>query len=278
MTAPHATRSLPTTTSAPTARGIELLDAFRELYAEATREARALTRPEPPDADAVKHRLLAILARQTEEARERLADHEIVELGEAQYVMVAMADEAFLSHPWAGRDAWAGHPLESERPFQSHVAGEKIFVRLDEILAGRATVSSALLGVYLAALALGFRGRYRYDPASAEPERYRRELVRYLRRVEPEVAQPCEEICPDALAAVGDQERRRGLRGLREGLLPVLLAMAVMMVLGHGLWVVRTLSVREELDRVEDARAEMERRALQREKARRAEGPEVSAR
>src|SRR3954454_22453054 len=126
-------------------RDTHLLDAFREMYAEVTQRARALHGAEPPDPEAVKHRLLGVLARQTAEAKERPADHEVAELAEAQYVMVAMADEVLLRRPWAGREAWAREPLEAERPFGSHVAGERIFQRIEEILAGRATVSVGLL-------------------------------------------------------------------------------------------------------------------------------------
>lgn len=252
--------------------------AFRELYAVVTREARALGRPDAPDPEAVKHRLLAALAHEAAELSLRLGDQDAAEHREAQYVMVAMADEVLLQRPWSGRDAWADHPLEAEPPFCTHVAGERVFARLDEILAGRATVSVALVRVYLTALGLGFRGRYRFDPRSPEPDRYRRELTRYLRRVEPAALAPRAALCPGALEGVADKQPRRGLRSLREGLLPLLAVVAVMLFAGHALWYVRTMGVRAELDRVDDARAELEQRAAQREKAKRPDGAEVSAR
>jgi type VI secretion system protein ImpK len=252
--------------------------AFRELYAAVIREADALGGPEPPDGDAIKHRLLGILARQTADARERLADHEAAELLDAQYVMVAMADEVLLGRTWAGRAAWADRPLEAERPFSSYVAGERIFQRIDEIVAGKVSASAGLVRVYLLALGLGFRGRYRADPASAEPERYRRELVRHLRRVEPTASAPRDALCPDALAGVADKVPRRGLRSMREGLLPLVAVVAAMVIISHALWYARTMAVREQMDRVDEARAELEQRAKQRPRTRAPKGPEVSVR
>jgi type VI secretion system protein ImpK len=235
-----------------------LLDAFREIYAEVMLRARALHSPEPPDPDAVKHRLLGVLARQAADAKDALDDHELAELREAQYVMVAMADEVILRRPWVGREAWAAHPLEAERPFHSQVAGERIFQKIDEILAGRGAASAALVGVYITALSLGFRGRYRFDPASVEPQRHRRELIRYLIRLDPRAAAPRPELCPAAVERVRDRERRREVTSLREGLLPMLAAVLTMLVLGHALWYYRTIGVRDQLDRIEEAREQID--------------------
>lgn len=235
-----------------------LLDAFREVYAEVTQRARALHSPEPPEPEAVKHRLLGLLARQTAEGKDVLDDHELAELKEAHYVMVAMADEVILRRPWIGSEAWAAHPLEAERPYNSQVAGERIFQKIDEILAGRGSASAALIGVYVAALSLGFRGRYRFDPRSAEPQRYRHELVRVLLRLDPRATAPRSELCPGAVERVRDRGRRRELTSLREGLLPMLVAVFTMLSLGHALWYYRTIGVRDQLDRIEEVREQID--------------------
>ena len=241
------------TTSMRRADGPRLLDAFRELYAEVIRTARAIGVPDaiPPEPEALKQRLLGILARQRVEAKERLADHEIAELEEAQYVMVAMADEVFLGFDWPGREAWARRPLEAESAYGTQLAGERIFDRLKAILTDRPSVSSDLLGVYLAALCLGFRGRYRVDPTSPDPERFRHELMRELGRVDPHRVARAVELCPDALKDVRDKEPRTSLPSLRDGGLPLIIAVASMLVVGQLLWSYQTAEVRDRLDQVE---------------------------
>ena len=245
--------------------GPRLIAAFRELYAEVAKNAHALAGPDAPQPEAVKQRLLAVLARQTADAQDRLSEHELAELDEAQYVMVAMADEVFLYLDWVGRDEWARRPLEAEARFGTHLAGERIFNRLDEIFRNRLSVSGDLLGVYLAALSLGFRGRYHFDPQSPDPERVRHEVIRELRRVDPRTVAPATELCPEAVAGVRDKEQRRGLTNLREGLLPLVAVLAGMTLLGHLLWYYQTNEVRDKLDRIEvqtklakDARAKQQ--------------------
>ena len=231
---------------------LRLLDAFRELHAESMRAVTAAQGAEPPDSEAVKQRLLGLLARQFEAAKSHFSEHELSEFDAAQYVMVAMADEVFLHLAWAGRDPWAARPLEEESRFGTHVAGERFYQKLDAILAGNPSVSSELLAVYLAALSLGFRGRYRYDPRSTEPERYRREIIKHLRRVEPRMLAQAAEVCPEALEHTRDRQVRRGLSNLREGVLPLVGVIGALLLIGHGLWFYRTSDVRSGLDRVEE--------------------------
>jgi type VI secretion system protein ImpK len=237
-----------------TARAPRLLDAFRELYAEVTASVAALRGPEPPAPEAVKQRLLNVLTRQAADAADHLGDHERAEFDEAQYVMVAMADEALLQLDWPGREAWARRPLEADSRFGTHVAGERVFDRLDEIAKNRVPVSGDLLSVYLAALSLGFQGRYRVEPSAAEIARFRRDLVRELRRQEPRMVAPVEDLCAEAARGVRDKEPRRGLSSLRDGLLPLLAVICGMLVIGHALWFYRTNDVRDRLDQIEGQR------------------------
>lgn len=262
--------------------GPRLLDAFRELYAEVIRSVLALEQPEAPQPEAVKQRLLAVLAQQVADAKERYGDHELAELDDAQYVMVAMADEVFLHDvDWPGREEWARRPMEAEAHFGTHVAGERVFDRLEEICKGHRSVSAELLSVYLAALSLGFRGRYRFDPHAPDLERFRRDLIREIRRVEPRMVAPAIEVCPDAVAGVRDKEPRRGLTSLREGVLPLVAVIAGMVLIGHGLWYYRTNDVRDKLDQIEtqkklaiEVRGKLERaRREAREKAALPEAP-----
>ncbi len=55
---------------------------------------------------------------------------------EAQYVMAAFADDVFIHLDWEGRRAWTSNLLEATL-FQSHVAGEMFFEKLDRLLRDR---------------------------------------------------------------------------------------------------------------------------------------------
>jgi len=55
---------------------------------------------------------------------------------EAQYVMAAFADDIFIHLDWEGKRAWTSNLIESTL-FQSHVAGELVFDKLDRCFAIR---------------------------------------------------------------------------------------------------------------------------------------------
>lgn len=104
---------------------------------------------------------------------------------EARYVMVAVADEMFLDLNWADREAWGDHLLE-EQLVGSQAAGDLLFVRLEQLLALNGPVYEDLAKVYLTALALGFRGRYRAGDPHGELEVFRRRLYAYIFKREPD--------------------------------------------------------------------------------------------
>ncbi len=79
---------------------------------------------------------------------------------EAAYVMAALVDEIFLTLPWVGKEAWLEGLLEAEL-FQTHTAGEQLFVRAEGLLTRGEDGDRDLAAVYLMALTLGFQGRYR---------------------------------------------------------------------------------------------------------------------
>lgn len=104
---------------------------------------------------------------------------------ETRYVMVAVADELFLALQWTHREAWGEHLLE-EQMFGSQAAGDLFFSRLDALLALNGPVYEDLAKVYLTALALGFRGRYRMGDSHGEVPVYQRRLYRFIFKQDPE--------------------------------------------------------------------------------------------
>ena len=85
----------------------------------------------------------------------------VAQFREAQYAMVALADDIFLHEvAWNGRDTWRYNHLE-HRIFQSRLAGDRIFERIEGLLAANDRRLIQLASVYLCILSLGFKGRFR---------------------------------------------------------------------------------------------------------------------
>lgn len=81
---------------------------------------------------------------------------------EVIYIMVAVADEIFLSIDWEGKVYWRRHLLE-QKFFDTSCAGEKLLLNLDQFLRERNVQDSEIGMIYLYALACGFKGKLRYE-------------------------------------------------------------------------------------------------------------------
>lgn len=121
----------------------------------------------------VWQQLLTMLERQAVEAGQSGGAFAFEVYREAQYVMAALADEIFLHLEWEGRESW---PLLESRLFQSHMAGEIIFQRLERLLQRRDPFYLDLASVYFMALSLGFQGKYRGSDDPTRLAHYRRQL------------------------------------------------------------------------------------------------------
>jgi type IV/VI secretion system ImpK/VasF family protein len=135
-----------------------------------------------PAVTGVWQQLLSVLERQALEAGQGGAfAYEVYR--EAQYVMAALADEIFLHLEWEGKSSW---PLLESRLFQSHIAGEEVFNRIDRLLQRRDPFYLDLAAVYFMALSLGFEGKYR-GADDLDPREYRRQLFRMIYRRDPKL-------------------------------------------------------------------------------------------
>ncbi|MFO0762730.1 MAG: DotU family type IV/VI secretion system protein [Byssovorax sp.] len=228
-----------------------LVDAFSAFYAESIRLKRlVVSSPQPPTVDTIKEKLLDLFEAQAAGVGRKLADYEIRVFQEAQYLMVAMADEVFLRLEWPGRSMWSQKPLESQI-FRSHDAGERFFRRLDEVLGGRATASTEILTVYLTALALGFSGRY--GGASPRPEEYRLRLSAHLARVDPGLVIPEPDLVPEAHEHTLSDQKRSLLPSFSAGIIPLIAVFVGWIVIAQVVWAYRTSEVDNQLDRIEGA-------------------------
>jgi type VI secretion system protein ImpK len=155
---------------------------------------------------------------------------------EAQYVMVALADEIFLNTEWEGHRSWVSNLLES-KIFRTHVAGELFFQRLDRLLVERDPVYRDLAAVYLMALSLGFRGKYRGRDDRGQLEGYRRQLFHFVFRREPDLDSPTRQMFPEAYYHTLREETRRRLPNPRAWIILLCAVLIAYLALTHGIWV-----------------------------------------
>ncbi len=131
-----------------------LVDLFADLLSLAY---SVQTQPELGNPEEVRARILSLLGRAEDQGRE--LGHDMVQVDQARFAVVALLDEVILSSTWAGRDLWRGNPLQREL-FRINVAGEEFFTRLDR-LRSDAKENQPSLEVYHTCLALGFEGKYK---------------------------------------------------------------------------------------------------------------------
>lgn len=94
---------------------------------------------------------------------------------DAQYIMTVLADEIFLNLAWAGAKEWRFALLEGQL-FQTQVAGELFFKKIDGLLDGHDLSRYELAQLYLMALSLGFRGQYRANDSKGRVSWYQGKL------------------------------------------------------------------------------------------------------
>ena len=155
---------------------------------------------------------------------------------EAQYLMAALADEILLHElDWLGRQAWSAVLLES-RLFRTHKAGDQVFRAIDELLEGRSRIHGELAMIYLLALKLGFRGRYRHEEDETEVDRYRERLFRFIANRAPNLGDRTRRFFPEPYRnRLGDSPVRH-LPHLRRWLMASAAALTVYVALSHLLW------------------------------------------
>jgi type VI secretion system protein ImpK len=226
-----------------------LLVQFREFYAEVIRLKSRLQRTggasgptlqpeEGPEAVGsaayVSRRLLSLLEQQSLEMGRSGGAFGSEVYREAQYVMAALADEAFLHLDWEGKKHW---PLLEFELFQSHTAGEAFFDKLDRLLWRRDPVYQDLAAVYLLALSLGFQGKFRGEDDGGQIDSYRHRLFSMIYGREPELLEESTHLFPQAYLHTLHTGRGRRLPDPRGWWLLLAAVVILWVVVSHGLWV-----------------------------------------
>ncbi len=150
-----------------------LVPFFLEFHAELLRLKRSAAQGSAPsfaapgpdsDPEYIVRRLQALLEGQAMLAGRNASGGALEHVREAQYVMAALADDVFLyGFEWRGREAWRENILEY-RLFGTRNAGERIFDNIEELLRVQDRRQGELAPIYILALSLGFRGRFRGAP------------------------------------------------------------------------------------------------------------------
>lgn len=178
------------------------MEFFNDFFGEVVRQKqRAVIFMQRPDISApatgvdaaralvesIAHSLQEILEKQHAHVIHRGGEYALTLYRDVQYVMVALADEIFLSLPWSGKSLWEEKILE-ERVFHTHIAGERIFERIEDLLALHNADKDDLAKAYLFALSLGFKGKYMDDIASIET--LKRRLFLLINHYHPRLTEP----------------------------------------------------------------------------------------
>ena len=130
--------------------------AFQELLTITVRLRSG--RQNPTDLEAFRAQIRELLVQADAEARGFGYPAEFVKL--AVYVTIAFLDEVVLNTRGPLASSWAGRPMQEEI-FEDHVAGERFFQHLDDLLGRQDSAFVAdILEVLLLCLRLGFQGRY----------------------------------------------------------------------------------------------------------------------
>jgi type VI secretion system protein ImpK len=130
---------------------------------------------------------------------------------QAQYVMVAAADEVFVELPWSGAAYWRANLLETEQ-FGTRSAGEALFARIEALLERADPRDVELAAVHLTALALGFRGRYSDRDDFGAIEGYKQRLYQFIFGKRPDLTDPFRKIVPQCYEATITTGEARKLR------------------------------------------------------------------
>ena len=174
---------------------------------------------------------------------------------EAQYVMAAFADDIFIHLDWEGKRAWTSNLIESTL-FQSHVAGELFFDKLDRLLRDRDPADRSLAAIYLSAISLGFRGKYHGLNDHGKLRRYRHELFTFVFRQPPDLTGDAKIAFPDSYVSNLRKEKRRKLTNPRVWLAVLAFVVVAYLAASHGVW----LSLTSRLEHVNNQIVEVEKR------------------
>lgn len=145
----------------------------------------------------IQTRLEALLLHQYENVGAQKGGYAAHYYRQAQYIMVALADEIFINLNWHGKEEWKDHLLES-LIYNTQDSGDKFFENLDQFLQTEGHQATDMASLYLIALGLGFKGKYRGTPQESKLFAYREKLYNYIAKENPSLLEKKSPFFPQA--------------------------------------------------------------------------------
>ncbi|UNM06507.1 MAG: DotU family type IV/VI secretion system protein [Holosporaceae bacterium] len=158
-------------------------------------------------AQEIRERLEAVLTGQYRELGSSKGGYAARYYEEAQYIMVSLADEMFINLNWAGKEEWEDNLLESLM-YNTQDAGDKFFENLDMFLdRGHSSQTTDMAALYLIALGLGFKGKYRDAEYEGTLAKYKERLYRYITSEDPQLLYNQSHLFPESYTnIIGDRQ------------------------------------------------------------------------
>ena len=154
---------------------------------------------------------------------------------EAMYVMAVLADETFLHLDWEGRGYWLNHLIEAH-VFRTHAAGDIFFRRIDTLLRREDDAAAELAAVYLFAIGLGFRGRYRGEGFCPALDGYRLKLFSFISRRKPALLEQARNLFPEAYKNTVHTGIDRPIPSARKWRIALVCAVLLWLLISQALW------------------------------------------
>ncbi len=137
------------------------------------------------DAATLRQRIKELIGRFESEAKSAGYEQNFIR-EKLTFALVAFLDETILGSEWSGKESWFAYPLQMEY-FNRFDAGDEFFNRLQELRQSTRQNVDAVEVFYLC-LALGFRGRYQFNPEKVQP--IIEDVYHDLRRISGKSAEP----------------------------------------------------------------------------------------
>lgn len=201
-------------------------------------------------AEEIQERLKKKLSEQTNRILSLLDQADLLQFKEAQYAMVALADEVFLTLPWSGNQLWQRALLESQI-FQSQSAGLQIFQRIDTLLAQYDPSRRSLATLYFQMLALGFKGGLSNASDRTTLKNYERRLYAFIYGKNPSVSEyvltRLAPACYDSTLLSETQESLPSLKFWKGTILALILGL---LLVSYGVWYETAADLYKELQSI----------------------------
>ena len=227
-----------------------LLAQFHEFYREVVRQKALLAEhrrqapvgPDPAAAageenlvQAVQNQLVKLLEEQVLASRRHGGEFAVNYYRKAQYVMAGLADDIFLHIAWDGKEYWKANLLEFKF-FGSHVAGERIFAQIEQIIKDRDPAMVEIAAVYLLALSLGFQGKFHGQQDGDSVVAYRRQLFSFIFQRYPEMEAEGRQLFAQAYDSTLDQGEGKRLPYIKRWAVLIGIIIVLFLAVSHGIW------------------------------------------